>query len=199
MNINRRRFVGAFVAGSAAVLSPRAFAQVKSADRPDLLPQAMAALDTHGFRIANRNLVGLVDFSAPSRDARFHLVDIANGRVSTSFLVAHGSGSDPGNSGWVQRFSNRPGSNASSHGSYMTGNSYYGQHGRSRRLEGLDADNSNAWQRAIVIHGADYVSGQLAETQGRVGRSQGCFAVSRRDIGDVLGRLGSGYLLYAAK
>ena len=195
MKLNRRLFLGAVVAGSASIAAPRAFAEVKSAERPGLLPRAMAALDSHRFRIANREVIGLVDFAAHSREARFHLVDVGNGRVATSFLVAHGSGSDPGNSGWVQRFSNRPGSNASCEGSFLTGATYYGQHGRSRKLEGLDEDNNRAFQRAIVIHGADYVSGQIVEMQGRVGRSQGCFAVSRRDIGDVLDRLEAGATL----
>lgn len=199
MKLNRRLFLGAVVAGSAGLVAPRAFAEVKSGERPGLLPRAMAALDSHRFRIANREVIGLVDFAAHSRETRFHLVDVGNGRMITSFLVAHGSGSDPGNSGWVQRFSNRPGSNASSHGSFLTGSTYYGQHGRSRRLEGLDPDNNKALQRAIVIHGADYVSGQLIEMQGRVGRSQGCFAVSRKNIGEVLDRLGPGHLLFAAK
>ena len=199
MKCNRRLFLGAAVAGTASLFAPRAFAQVRVAERPDLLPRALMALDTHAYRIANRDLVGLVDFSAHSREARFHLVSVTNGRVLISYLVAHGSGSDPGNSGWVQRFSNRPGSNASSDGAYVVGPSYYGQHGYSRRLDGLDAENSNALHRAIVIHGADYVSGQVVESQGRVGRSQGCFAVSRRDIGDVLDRLGAGHLLFAAK
>lgn len=199
MKLNRRSFIGAIAAGSAGLVSPRAFAAVKSAERPDLLPQAMAALYSHGHRVANRNLVGIVDFSAHSREARFHLVDVANGRVAESFFVSHGRGSDPANSGWLQQFSNRPGSNASSKGSYLTGAIYYGKHGRSRRLDGLDSENSNAYQRAIVIHGADYVSRDMALNQGRVGRSQGCLAVSRNDIGRVLDRMGPGHLIYAAK
>lgn len=180
-------------------MAPRAFAQAKWGERPDLLPRALMALDIHAHRVSNRDLIGLVDFSAHSREARFHLVSVANGRVLQSYLVAHGSGSDPGNSGWVQYFSNRPGSNASSDGAYLAGDTYYGQHGLSRRMDGLDTQNSNALHRAIVIHGANYVSGQIVEEQGRVGRSQGCFAVSHRDIGDVLDRLGAGHLLFAAK
>ena len=199
MKLNRRLFLGAVVAGSASIAAPRAFAEVKSAERPGLLPRAMAALDSHRFRIANREVIGLVDFAAHSREARFHLVDVGNGRVATSFLVAHGSGSDPGNSGWVQRFSNRPGSNASCEGSFLTGATYYGQHGRSRKLEGLDEDNNRAFQRAIVIHGADYVSGQIVEMQGRVGRSQGCFAVGEQDLPQVFAMLGEGRMIYAGK
>jgi hypothetical protein len=144
-------------------------------------------------------MMGLVDFSEPSRMARFRIIDIGNGRVVASHLVAHGRGSDPGNTGWLELFSNRPGSNASSRGSFVTGGTYYGKHGRSGRLHGLDPDNSNAASRAIVMHGADYVSPGMALLQGRIGRSLGCFAVPQREIGEVLGLLGEGRMLFAWK
>jgi hypothetical protein len=197
MNFNRRHFLGAVIAGSTGLVSQRAFAAVKLGERPALLGQAMAALDSHGSRIFQRDVVGLVDFSLPSRDQRFHLVDVASGRVVTSFLVAHGRGSDPANSGWATRFSNRPGSNASSEGSYRIGDAYYGKHGRSRRLHGLDPVNSLALQRTIVIHGASYVDAGMAANQGRIGRSLGCFAVQQHEIDKVLDRLGPGRLLFA--
>ena len=127
------------------------------------------------------------------------IVDIAGGRVLSRHLVAHGSGSDPANSGWVQRFSNVPGSNASSPGSFLTGQAYSGKHGRSRRLIGLDPENSLALPRNIVIHGARYVSHSAASNAGRIGRSQGCFAVPTSEIDEVLELLGPGRLLYAAK
>jgi hypothetical protein len=164
-----------------------------------LLPQARAALDRHGYALANRDLIGLVDFSAPSKAARFYLVDMGAGAIVSSHLVAHGRGSDPANSGWVERLSNRPGSNASCQGAFLTGETYWGEHGRSRRLAGLDPENDRAEARGIVIHAADYVSPAMASTQGRVGRSQGCFAVSRAEIDGVLERLGQGRLLFAVK
>jgi hypothetical protein len=164
-----------------------------------LLPQARAALDRHGYAIGNRQRIGLVDFSAPSKSARFYLIDLPAGEVVSSHLVAHGRGSDPANSGWVERLSNRPGSNASCEGAFLTGQTYYGEHGRSRRLMGLDPENDQAEARGIVIHAADYVSPAMAANQGRVGRSQGCFAVSRGEIGSVLEMLGEGSLLYAVK
>jgi hypothetical protein len=199
MVLNRRRFLGAVAASSAGLIAPRTFAAVRSGDQPVLLPRAMAALDTHGSSIRHRDLIGLVDFGAHSRVPRLQIVDVGNGRVLTTHLVAHGRGSDPSNTGFVQRFSNRPGSNASSRGSYRTGNAYYGKHGRSRRLHGLDPENSNAASRAIVIHSADYVSRRMARSQGRVGRSLGCFTVPETDIGDVLAKLGEGRLLFAWK
>ena len=199
MNFNRRHFLGAVAAGSAGLMAGRAFAEPLSGDSMALLPLAMAALDRNAARIAHRDLVGLVNFSAPSRQPRFHLVDLTAGKVVSSMLVAHGSGSDPGNSGWAQRFSNRAGSNASSKGAFVTGDTYWGKHGRSRKLLGLEAENSAALERGIVIHAAGYVDQDLAIEQGRIGRSQGCFAVARGDIMPLLERLGPGRLLFAYK
>ena len=199
MKFNRRHFLGGATLVSAGLLSPRAFAAVSSAERPALLPRAMAALNRQHSSILHRDLIGIVDFAQPSREQRLQIVDVANGRVAASFLVAHGKGSDPANSGWATRFSNRPGSNASCEGSFLTGDVYYGKHGRSRRLEGLDPDNSLALERGIVIHGAAYVDEALARSQGRIGRSLGCFAVRQDAVGYLLDRLGSGRLLFVSK
>jgi hypothetical protein len=184
----------------AAPVPPLAAPQqaVPDLTMPRLFPRAMAALDRHGNRIAHRDRIGVVDFAEASRVPRFHLVDVASGAVTTH-LVAHGSGSDPGRSGWVQRLSNQPDSNASSRGAFLTGPTYVGKHGLSRRLFGLDPDNDMAESRGIVIHAASYVSQAFAAAQGLVGRSQGCFAVSDSAIGEVLDRLGPGRLIFAWK
>jgi len=67
------------------------------------------------------------------------------------------------------------------------------------RLMGLDADNSNAQARAIVVHAAWYVTPEIARSTGKLGRSEGCFAVSNDSLDEVLTRLGPGRLLYADK
>jgi hypothetical protein len=182
---------------SAATTSAPVPAIVKRAEPPSLLRRAMAALDTH--RIPKRDLVGLVDFAAHSSKPRLQLVDIAGGAILGAYLVAHGKGSDPENTGWLHSFSNEPGSNASSRGSFLTANAYYGKHGHSRRLVGLDPENDQALSRAIVMHGAPYVRHELIDRQGHIGRSQGCFAVAESCIGGVLDRLGEGRLLFAAR
>ena len=82
---------------------------------------------------------------------------------------------------------------------YLTGSTYVGKHGRSRKLIGLEPQNEAAERRAIVIHGADYVDADIALAQGRIGRSQGCFAVSRGEVSDLLGLLGEGRMLFAWK
>lgn len=162
-----------------------------------LVPRALAALDRHSAVIAVRDRIGIVDFSQPSREARFHIVDLAGGTVSAPLLVAHGKGSDPANRGIAERFSNLLDSEASSRGSYVTGEIYFGKHGRSRRLIGLDPENDRALERGIVIHAASYVDPSLVAMQGRIGRSQGCFALNPRVIAQVLEQLGPGRLLFA--
>ncbi len=194
------------LASSALRIQPVAIPPASSAPvptapdltRPRLFPRAMAALDAHGARIPLRDRIGIVDFSQPSRETRLHLVDLAGGTVQ-SLLVSHGSGSDPARSGWLQRFSNQPDSNASSRGAFVTGPEYVGKHGRSRRLLGLDPDNDLAESRGIVIHAAGYVNRDMAASQGLIGRSQGCFAVAENMIGDVLDSLGPGRLVFAWK
>ncbi len=201
MNVNRRRFIGAFSAGAVTLaVSPRiAFATVSSGPRPELLPRALAALNAHRGSIAHRDIIGIVDFAQPSKAQRFQLIDVAGGRVIATHLVAHGRGSDPHNIGLVEELSNRPGSNASCQGSFVTREIYHGEHGRSLRLDGLEPQNCMARERGIVAHAAAYVSAEMAETQGRVGRSEGCFAVSPGAIGEVLAKLAPGHLLFACK
>ena len=199
MKFSRRQFAGAIAGTSAGLFSPRCFATVRTGGVTALLPRAMAALDAHTASIRHRDLIGIVDFGAPSHVPRLQLVDVGSGRVVRSLLVAHGRGSDPANSGWVARLSNTPGSNASCEGSFATADTYSGKHGLSRRLIGLEAQNSLAESRGIVIHAASYVDDHLAATQGRIGRSLGCFAVSSQAIRDVLAQLGPGRLLFATK
>lgn len=180
---------------------PRMFAQAITSPRvvrPDLMRQAMAALNQHGRRIPRRDRIAIADMAAPSSQPRFHIVDLANGR-SQSFLVAHGSGSDPSHTGFLKRFSNDPGSNASSEGAFLTADYYVGKHGRSQRLIGLDATNDNALSRAIVVHSAWYANPDMIRSHGMLGRSQGCFAVGEDDLSRVFAALGPGRMIYSDK
>lgn len=203
--ISRRNF---FLGGALAALAPTGVTKAMesrfalSVNRLEggssLMRRARLALDRHGSSIVAQDRIGIVDFSLPSRQPRFHIVDMASGMRETIW-VAHGRGSDPDHSGWVERFSNAPGSLASSAGAYVTGDLYVGKHGRSRRLIGLEPSNNNAEERAIVIHGAWYVSPDMAERTGKMGRSEGCLAVSEEHIEMVLERLGAGHLIYVDK
>ena len=163
---------------------------------PALFERAKAALSQHS--IWYRDVIGIVDFSKPSSEMRFHVADLQNGSVA-SYLVAHGRGSDPDHSGYLQRFSNEPGSYASSNGTYTTGDIYDGKHGTSMRLIGLDATNNNAEARAIVIHSAWYAEPEVLAEHGQLGRSEGCFAMPQKSQWEVMQRLTAGHMIYAEK
>ena len=109
-----------------------------------------------------------------------------------AFIRSRGKGSDPSRTGWLERFANEPRSNATSAGAYRTGSFYVGAHGHSIRLEGLDPTNSNALSRAIVVHGAWYVSEEILGFSGILGRSQGCFAVAGSSLPEIMTRPGLG-------
>lgn len=201
MAVSRRHFLGLSLAGLASAAPLAQAATAATADTgipvsPALLRRALDALDRHRDSITDRDFIGIADFSRPSRVPRFHLVDLIHGGVR-SHLVAHGRGSDPQHTGWLQRFSNEPGSNASSAGAFRTGAPYVGAHGHSLRLEGLDPTNSNALSRAIVVHSAWYVSEEVIGHFGMPGRSEGCFAVAGSSLAEVMTTLAPGRLLYA--
>jgi|SRR5579871_644758 len=163
-----------------------------------IVAAAKAGLARRTGRVQHADIVAVADFSQPSRAPRLHLVDIASGGIE-SLLVAHGRGSDPSHTGWLSRFSNAPNSEATSAGDFLTGDFYSGAHGRSMRLAGLDATNDNAEQRGIVVHSAWYVGPDIVKANGRLGCSEGCFAVSAADLPRVLQRLGPGRLLVSTK
>jgi L,D-transpeptidase catalytic domain len=165
---------------------------------PDLFARAKAALDTHRAGIRLRDTIGVVDFSLASHDPRFHLVDLFSGKVDT-FLVAHGRGSDPDHSGFVEKFSNVVGSSATSNGAYATGDFYEGKYGLSMKVDGLDGSNCNAESRAIVIHNAWYAEPEMIPLHGKLGRSEGCFAFGRADQQQVMHRLSGARMIYADK
>jgi hypothetical protein len=163
---------------------------------PQLFARAKAALDQH--RIAARDTMAIADFSQPSSEPRFHLVDLASGQVE-SHRVAHGRGSDPAHSGYLERFSNDFGSYATSNGTYTTGDYYDGKYGLSMKVRGLDWSNNNAESRAIVIHNAWYAEDDMIPLHGMLGRSEGCFAMSRASQDRVMRRLAGGRMIFAEK
>jgi hypothetical protein len=185
-------------------LPPRPYASAPATVRPyadpvidpRLVARARASFDAHRNQLRSIDIVGIADFSKASGESRFYLLDTNTGRV-TRHLVAHGRGSDPEHTGFLQRFSNVPGSEATSSGGYVTTEFYPGRYGRAMRVRGLDYSNSNAESRAIVVHSAWYAEPQVAALQGRLGRSEGCFAFSYQSLQEVLSRLGPGRFLYA--
>ena len=195
MPIDRRTFLASLAAAAPALTLGRpAAAQTESV----LTFLAQAELRRLGNRVPNQDIVGVANFARPSSEPRLHLVDMRTGAVQ-NFLVAHGRGSDPDHSGWLQTFSNEFNSECSSKGAFLTGNYYYGHHGHSMRLMGLDPTNSNAEAREIVVHSAEYVSPAILRTHGVLGRSEGCFALDVVDLPTVIQRLGPGRLLVSTK
>lgn len=161
-----------------------------------LLEIGAREIERAGARVWRRDIVGIADFARPSTLPRFHFVNLEGGTIR-SFYVAHGRGSDRDHSGFLQDFSNVPGSEATSRGAYLTCEWYNGKYGTSIRLEGLDQDNSNALDRAIVMHPAWYASPGLIAKQGKLGRSEGCFAMAPDQFNEALWNLSGGRLLYA--
>jgi hypothetical protein len=195
--LSRRALLGGGLA-LAAVAPARVFAQ--SAGLTDyerrLVEVAMRERDRVGAMLMDASVVAIADFARPSHDTRMHFVDMAAGRVR-SHLVAHGRGSDPEHVGVLRQFSNHVGSYATSRGAYLTTERYAGKYGTSMRLRGLDLDNSNAYDRAIVMHPAWYAAPDMVAKFGKLGRSEGCFAMAPDEFAIALDHLGSGRLLFA--
>ena len=198
---NRRDFLrSAALAVAGTALPARVFAQASPVSPRDraILAVAKREVERAGSVLWRTDIAGIADYGLSSNLPRFHFANLENGTVR-SFLVAHGKGSDPEHTGYLEYFSNVVGSNATSRGAYVTWEWYKGKYGTSIRLGGLEPDNSNALPRAIVMHPAVYASLEHIEKWGKLGRSDGCFAMSPADFNEALWHLSGGRLLYADK
>jgi hypothetical protein len=120
-------------------------------------------------------LLTIIDFSKKSSQKRLWIINLKQSKLLFNTLVAHGQGSGLD---LATSFSNKANSHQSSLGFYLTSETYFGKHGLSMRLEGMDKGfNSNARERAVVVHGASYVSQDFVNKTGRLGRSFGCPAL----------------------
>ncbi len=182
----------AIAAASGPVLDPKG--QIRKA----LLDGALEALKRHDGRITRQDRIYLVDFRAHSSKPRLFSLDLKSGEVE-AFHTAHGKGSDPAWTGWAQRFSNTPNSDSSSIGAYVpAGQSAGARDGANVLLEGLDPTNSEARERAIIVHAADYCEPAFLAAHGRLGRSNGCFALSGKDLKALRPAMDEGRLRLAA-
>lgn len=166
--------------------------------RADLLGRALSALDAHKAEADPTHLV-IVDYARRSDERRAYIVNLETGLVEAALRAAHGSGSDPDHDGFLDRFSDVPGSSASPEGAYLTAEEYYGKHGKSLRLDGLDKTNANARNRAIVIHSAAYAEPSFLEKWGKLGRSNGCIVFSKTDLATFLKDVPKGTLVFVGK
>jgi len=145
-------------------------------------------------KMSKKDVLTIADFSKPSSENRLFVIDMEQGKILFKTLVAHGR-----NSGLVYatQFSNKPESNKSSLGFYLTMQTYYGGKGYALRLQGLEKGiNDKAYERAIVLHGSDYVTSQFASSNGYLGRSLGCPAVPTKQTKPIINTIKNGSLLF---
>jgi hypothetical protein len=193
---------GSLIAGAALTLPGRLAASVAASVAPGtprdriLFDIAKRELVRAGNAIWKHDIVGIADYGLHSARPRFHFVNLDRGEVQ-SYHVSHGMGSDPQHDGWLKQFSNTEGSNATSRGAYVTWEWYQGRYGTSVRLGGLDQSNEAALRRYIVMHRADYAESSHLERYGRLGRSNGCFAMGEEQFRIALMHLSGGRLLFA--
>lgn len=184
---------------SAAQSLPHHLTAKLSSNAPEInqrvLNKALLSMQcamNNGLPSAER--LAVIDFSLPSTEKRLWIFDLSNHQLILEELVAHGN-----NSGdtFATDFSNIVGSHQSSIGLFRTQESYVGRHGYSLRLDGLEPGvNDKARERAIVIHAADYVDPEWIDRYGRIGRSQGCPAVSQEVVNEVVDNLKGGQFLF---
>lgn len=187
------------------VLSTEAANELACSNLYDSLDLAAAGLSKEAFRYAwfgfrkagfTKSILAIADFSQSSRNKRLYVIDFLTQKVLLNTYVAHGR-----NSGqeYASKFSNVNSSYQSSLGFYKGLGTYQGKHGLSLRLQGLEKNiNDQAFERAIVMHGADYVSEDFIRQTGRLGRSLGCPAVSQAEHQQLIKMLqnGAGLFLY---
>lgn len=145
-------------------------------------------------KITRKNIITIIDYSKPSSEKRFFVIDIKSKQLLYKCLVAHGK-----NSGdiYAKSFSNLLGSLKSSLGFYITAETYSGVHGFSMMLDGLEKDiNDNARAREIVIHGAKYVSEEFVKKYGRLGKSWGCPALPIEISKEIIEKISGGSCLF---
>jgi hypothetical protein len=164
--------------------------------RPEVLGLALKAYECAlSAHLVAGNVLTIIDYTLPSTARRLWVIDVSARRVLFNELVAHGAGSGEA---YATVFSNEPGSRRSSLGLFRTEDTYQGEHGVSLRLSGLEPGiNDRAMERAIVMHGAPYVSRALIAARGELGRSWGCPALARGVERRVIGRIKGGTALFA--
>lgn len=164
----------------------------------NLLKNALLYYHQNYALLKNKDVITIVDFSKHSRKPRFYIVNMRTFGVTgdvEDYHISHGVGSDRKHTGYASVFSNVRNSEMSSLGFYVTGETYTGKHGYSRRLDGLSKTNSMVRARAIVLHGASYVY----DAEVRQGRSQGCIAFSMKNRTRVIDTLVEGTLIYVGR
>lgn len=145
-------------------------------------------------KINNLKVLSIIDFTKPSSQKRLFILDVQNFRILFNTYVAHGQ-----NTGqeFATKFSNKPDSYQSSLGFYLTEGTYNGKNGFSMQLEGVENGiNDKAGERAIVVHGAPYVSEGYIRSRGYIGRSHGCPALPEKLNKPIIEKIKNGSCLF---
>lgn len=146
------------------------------------------------YKAFKPGIISIIDYSKPSTEKRFYIIDLDNDTILFNTLIAHGKNS--GNN-FARKFSNTPQSLQSSLGFFKTGETYMGKHGYSLQLIGLEKGiNNNAKMRSIVIHGANYVNADFIKKHGRLGRSWGCPALPISKTNSIIDNIQNGTCLF---
>jgi len=176
--------------------SARAFASAQTLDETVLrLALNAAACARDSGAVSNARLLTVIDYSKASTEPRLWVLDLETERVLFEELVAHGRGSGEN---YATRFSNDEGSHQTSLGLFRTADTYVGSNGYSLRLDGLETGvNDRARERAIVMHGAPYVTETTSRAIGRLGRSWGCPALRPAIARNVIDTIKQGSLVFA--
>jgi len=144
--------------------------------------------------VKNRKIISIIDYSKPSTEKRFYVIDLEKKQLLYRSLVAHGMGSGDN---MAEIFSNESDSHKSTLGFYITAETYTGKNGYSLKLDGLEKGiNDNARNRDIVIHGAKYVSQDFIDRHGRIGRSWGCPALPVDVSESIIDKISGGSCLF---
>jgi hypothetical protein len=189
-NANRR-------SGDAAKADLSAgYAEIGALERSVLdLALGAASCAVRSGAVAAPKTLTVIDYSKPSSQERLWVFDLTTRELLYEELVAHGQGTG---ANVATKFSNTNESHQTSLGLFVTDTTYVGKNGYSLRLDGLDEGyNDNARERAIVMHGAPYVSESFVKANGRLGRSWGCPAVSDAVARELIDRVKGGSLVFA--
>lgn len=168
--------------------------------RPKVLELALEAFEqAEADGVVRRPLLTIIDYEISSYLERLWVIDMEQQQLLHQEWVAHGMGSPRGSGGTMEEalsFSNEPGTLKSSLGLFVTAETYYGRHGYTLRLDGLEGGvNDNARERLIVLHGAEYVTQDRAKDR-LVGRSWGCPAVRPEVSRELIDTIKEGSILW---
>ena len=167
--------------------------------RPKVLAKALQAFEqAFAQGDSESGIVTIIDYELHSSEKRLWVIDLQEQKLLFHELTTHGQGSDRNHDGRMDSASNTSGSNQSNVGLLRTAETYYGRHGQSLKMDGLEPGfNDNARARSIVLHPARYADDDYVDAHGKAGRSHGCPALDPDVSGDVIATIKGGKLVFA--